>query len=146
MSAHKIEIASELVAEGKRLYEETLTPIADIAAMMGVCRETLNNRSHEWGWKRRAYGKGTIDLVRIVRGATSAAVTAAPSAQDAGPVSEQRRAALAERIQTVVEQVMGAVERISKAIKPGGHDEAERSARACGHYPHAARRRRAQQT
>jgi hypothetical protein len=55
MGARRIEIAPELVAEGKRLYEQTLTPIADIAAMMGVCRETLNNRSCEWGWKHRAW-------------------------------------------------------------------------------------------
>jgi hypothetical protein len=42
MSAHKIYIAPEMIAEGKRLHETTLTPLADIAAMIGITRGTLS--------------------------------------------------------------------------------------------------------
>ena len=56
MTAHKIEIAPELVAEGQRLYERTLTPVHVIAKMMGICRDTLNNR-------RKKPGEGGEDSV-----------------------------------------------------------------------------------
>ena len=58
MPAHKIQIAPELIAEGKRLYEQTLTLTSDIAAMKGICRETLNDRIREWRWKRHTRGTG----------------------------------------------------------------------------------------
>ena len=48
MATPKIQIAPELVAEGKRLYETTMTTIADIAALMGISRRTLENRIVEW--------------------------------------------------------------------------------------------------
>ena len=35
MATAKIQIAPARIAEGKRLYEMTLTPVPDIAAMMG---------------------------------------------------------------------------------------------------------------
>ncbi len=45
MVTRKIEIAPELIAEGKRLYEQTLTPLNDIAAVMaGAFATTLAQR------------------------------------------------------------------------------------------------------
>jgi hypothetical protein len=44
MATPKIRVAPALVAEGKRLYETTMTTIADIAALMGISRRTLDNR------------------------------------------------------------------------------------------------------
>jgi hypothetical protein len=41
MGAHRIEIAPELIAKGKRLDEQTQAPLRDIAAMLGICRRTL---------------------------------------------------------------------------------------------------------
>jgi len=58
MSGRRIEIAPELVAEGRQLYENTLTPTRDIATKMGLSRNTLDNRIAEWKWQRRQYTSG----------------------------------------------------------------------------------------
>ncbi|HEY0223943.1 MAG TPA: hypothetical protein VGC38_05465 [Pseudolabrys sp.] len=130
MTARKIQIAPELIAEGRRLYEHTLTPVRVIAATMGVCRDTLNNRINEWGWKHRAYVDPSADTAPVAPGA--AAVTAPPqqllSATDAEPDSEPQ-APLAVSVRNAVGHVMAAVERVSKVITPRDQGEAERCAR-----------------
>lgn len=137
MAAHKIDIAAELVAQGKRLYENTQTSVRDIAAMMGISKSTLNNRALEWKWRRRQTPGGTIDLVRMVRGAVAAEVTD-PAAADAAapadarpvtPISPERRAALAERIQAVAEREMAVVEKVVAILGPADEAEAERTTR-----------------
>ncbi len=61
MPGRRKEIAAELVTEGRRLYENTLTPVRDIARVMGISRNTLDNRIAEWKWLRRYYvGDGVI--------------------------------------------------------------------------------------
>ena len=66
MAPPKIEVAPELIAEGKRLYERTLTPLYEIAALMGLKRRTLNNRIVEWNWTRRHYTSGGITAAPAV--------------------------------------------------------------------------------
>ncbi len=44
MSGRRKEIAPERLAEARRLYENTLTPVREIVAMLGVSRATLDNR------------------------------------------------------------------------------------------------------
>ena len=51
----RIEIAPELAAEGRELYEHTLTSVEEIAARMNVSRSTLYARLREWKWQRRRY-------------------------------------------------------------------------------------------
>jgi hypothetical protein len=68
MVARKIEIAPELIAEGKRLYEQTLTPLNDIAAVMGITRGTLAARIKEWGWSLRRPGSRGVDIFHAMRG------------------------------------------------------------------------------
>jgi hypothetical protein len=132
MPAHKIEIAPEVVAEGKRLYERTLTPMSDIAAHMGICRRTMENRIREWGWQRRRIPTLPIDLHHATRGAVVAAMTTdEPPGQSADllPVTDERRAAVAARIQDAVERAMDAVERVLDKIDPADGAEAERAGR-----------------
>jgi hypothetical protein len=76
MASPKIQVAPELVAEGQRLYETTMTTIGDIAALMGLSRRTLENRIVEWKWQRRRQPSGAIDIFHAVRGATVAVATA----------------------------------------------------------------------
>ena len=131
MPAHKIEFAPELIAEAKRLYENTATQVGDIAAMLGVCRSTLTHRANEWGWRKRAHAGTTVDLVRMVRGAVAAELTG-PSSHDnadAAPVSPQQRAVLAQRIQAVVERQMAVVEQVVAILGPSDKAEAERTVR-----------------
>ena len=132
MATPKIQIAPKLVAEGKRLYETTMTTIADIAALMGVSRRTLENRIVEWNWKRRRQPSGAIDIFHAVRGAAAAVATAEtppPDAAIAAPALAQQRAALAQRIQNVVEREMAVVERVVNLLGPADESGAERSAR-----------------
>ena len=132
MAAHKIEIPADRVAEGKRLYERTLTPMRDIAAHMGICRRTLENRVREWGWQRRRIPTLPIDLHHAARGAVIAAMTSdAPPGEgtELVPMSDERRAAVAARIQDAVECTMDAVERVLKKIDPADGAEAERDGR-----------------
>ncbi len=133
MATPKIQIAPELVAEGRRLYETTLTTIADIAGLMGLKRRTLENRIVEWNWKRRRQPNGAFDIFHAVRGAaiaTATAEAAAPNAAPIAPVTEQQRFAIAQRIMTVVERQMEAADCIVKAIKPNNLVEADHGARA----------------
>jgi hypothetical protein len=132
MATPKIQIAPELAAEGKRLYETTMTTIADIAALMGVSRRTLENRIVEWNWKRRRQPSGAIDIFHAVRGAAAAVATAEtppPEAAIAAPALAQQRAALAQRIQNVVEREMAVVERVVNLLGPADEAEAERTVR-----------------
>jgi len=135
MPAHRKEIPPEARAEAKRLYEQTLTPMADIAAMAGVCRSTLDARVREWKWQRRSAGHTGVDLAYAVRGAVVSAISAAPTL----PISEERRLALAERIQDVVERQMAAVERVLGALKTEDQTEAERTTRTLAHITRVMR-------
>ena len=53
MPPHCKKIAPELVAEGRRLYEQTRVPVPEIAALLGVSGATLQVRITEWGWRPR---------------------------------------------------------------------------------------------
>ena len=51
----RIEIAPELAAEGRYLYEHTLMSVEEIAARMKISRSTLYARIREEKWQRRRY-------------------------------------------------------------------------------------------
>jgi hypothetical protein len=127
----RMNIAPELVAEGKRLYERTLTPMRDIAAMMGISRRTLEKRARQWNWRPRKIASRPIELLHALRGAAVAVSTdpALPAEVTGEPVSAQRRIAIAERIQGVVERHLAAVERVLDVLGPSDQAEAERNSR-----------------
>lgn len=132
MPAHKIDIAPGVIAEGKRLYERTLTPVRDIAAYMGISRWTLANRIREWGWQRRQAPAATVELHRAARGALMAVMTNDAPPRDGQvlpPASDERRAAIAARIQNAVECAMSAIERVLDKLDPADAAEAERDGR-----------------
>ena len=125
MPALRKNIPPDIVAEARRLYEKTLTPMDDIAAMMGVCRSTLENRVRQWKWKKRAASGTAVDIARAVRGTVAATMTKAPKL----PMPDETRLALAERIVRVVEEQIDAVGRVVERLGPADDAEAERSAR-----------------
>jgi len=138
MSPPRKYIAPEVMAEAKRLYEQTMTPTHDIAAMMGISRSTFNNRVSDWDWVRRGVNNPAVNIARVVRGSAVASLTAsagAEAAQGGSPgeaitaVAPTDRAALAARIQHVVEREMDAVERVLDKLGPTSEAEAERSTR-----------------
>ena len=57
MPARK-QVAPERIAEGKFLYEQTLTPTAEIGKRMGLSRTAFYMRVKEWGWTQRRYSHG----------------------------------------------------------------------------------------
>jgi hypothetical protein len=129
MPAHRKEIAPALVAEGRRLYEQTMVPVREIAALFGVSPTTLQDRIVAWGWQRRRYDTRSVDLV-IARHAAAkpgAPEGAAPSALP--PALPQERAAVAARVQATVERELTAVGRVLDVLGPSDRDEAERTAR-----------------
>lgn len=130
MTPPKLQFAPEMMAEARRLYEDTMTPAHEIAAMMGISTATLRNRLKEWSWRRRRHPTRALDLVQAVRGATVAAVTT-PGVPDGTsvPMTQERREMLAARILDIVERQMDATERVLKTVDPKDQGEGERSTR-----------------
>lgn len=119
------------VAEARQLYENTLVPVKDIAALLGFSRNTLLRRIEEWGWKKRQ--QGSLDLTRLGRDSRgrARAVRQARPRKGSGepPQSEAERKTLAERIQAVAEREIAAVEQIIKALAGSDQVQAESAAR-----------------
>jgi len=55
MAPRKREFPPEKIAQAREMYEKTSVPIHDIAAFLGIARNTLHNRINEWGWVKRRY-------------------------------------------------------------------------------------------
>ena len=132
----KKEIAPKLLAEARRLYEETLAPVDDIMGMVRLSRSNFYKRVRDGGWRGRRARTGTFHFTRALSGSVVSALTAEPSEQPraqavtaAEPVSPQQRMALALRMQSVVEREMEAVERILEKVTPCNQIEAEHGAR-----------------
>jgi hypothetical protein len=119
MSARRIEIAPERVAEGRELYENTLTPIRDIAKMMGLSLKTFDTRIAEWKWQRRRYTSGGQAAVEV---AASAPVLPEQT-------SAELPADFANRLQRIINAHCDAVERTLRVVNPQNDAEAERSTR-----------------
>jgi len=141
MAPRKIAIAPDLVAEGKRLYEQTTTPLRDVAAMMGICRRTLENRIREWNWTRRRTATRPIELHHALRGAVIAAITDKSASAGASlvPVTPQQRMAIVLRIQETVEDELAAVKRVLDKVAPAKPDETEQCARTLASISHTLR-------
>lgn len=123
------EIAPELAAQARQLYEQTLTPVYEIGAHMGVSRSVFYARVKEWGWTRRRYSTGDDGLPGVsadLGGADAAeTATAAPDA----PITPERRAALRARLFRAAELTMTAIERMLRTLNPNDVAQSERTAR-----------------
>ena len=140
----KKEIAPELLAEAKRLYEQTAAPVGDIAEMVGLSRSNFYERVREGKWRSRR-AKPTFSMARAISAAVRAApaivpsdppnneppkvLSSAPTQDAATDMAQQQRLAIAQRIMTTVEREMDAIERILKTITPADPLEAEHGAR-----------------
>jgi AraC-like DNA-binding protein len=130
MPTPRIEVAPELIAEGKQLYETTDLPVHDIAARMGLTRHTLNNRIREWHWTRRRYNGAAAPappapspVPAASPSETAAAGLPVPVAADAAPLP------FAERMVRVLDAELAVIERTLKVLGPASNAEAERTAR-----------------
>lgn len=122
-----IEVAEDLIAEGKRLYELTLTPVLDIAAMMGLSRRTLERRKKEWGWVPR-YPPRHITMREEVASPPDG-IAETRSILSLPPPTPEERVALAAYFHRTVERGLGQVNRILEKNGPADEAGAERAAR-----------------
>lgn len=149
MAFEKKTFAPDAIANARRLYEHTKTPLGQVAAALGITRGTLAARIIEWGWTPRATaGSGAkrktrrARSVRKTRACTSSTEKHKPSLEPKSPRAAprvpprdgDRRAspdpeALAARVQRVVERELDAIDRILGTIGAADAAEAERSAR-----------------
>jgi len=128
----KIEIPPDLLAEGRFLYEETLTPVNEIWAHMGLTRSTFFARLHELGWVKRRYCPPAQDTV--------AGCEPAPPAPEGGGADATKKetenkvtpalhAALSMRVYDAMQKQMDAIESIQRTLRPGVATQSERTAR-----------------
>jgi hypothetical protein len=143
----KKQISPELLAEAKRLYEQTLAWVDDICGIVGLSRANFYKRVKKESWRGRRASIGTFQFARARGGSAVMALTAEPAEQPrAAPapcndaVSPQQRMALALRIQSVVEREMDAVECIlEKNLAVGPVRGRTRRAHARQHIANATR-------
>ena len=131
------EATPELLAEAKRLYEQTLAPVDDIAGMLGLSRSNFYKRVRDGGWRGRRARVNPFEFARALSGSAMKAIMAEPAEQPRAdiaalddPTSPQQRLAMALRMQRVVEREMDAVERVIEKIVPTDQIQAEHGARA----------------
>lgn len=128
MAGRRIDIAPERIAEAKRLYELTGTPVPAIAAMLGIARRTLERRARALKWTPRSAPR--IEADRIALAAAPAPL--APDTPDTAVAASDAaalRSANAVRIQRLVASSLDAVDRVLTKVGPVDEGGAERSAR-----------------
>lgn len=142
----KKEIAPELLAEAKRLYEQTLAPVDDIAGMVGLSRTNFYKRVRAGGWRGRRAKAAPFQFARALSGGGATLLAVPPAEQPRAeiaapddPKSPQQRLALAQRLLAVVEVEMAAIERIATAVKPLDQTEAEQGSRTIANVSRVTR-------
>jgi hypothetical protein len=132
----KKEIAPELLAEARRLYEQTLAPVDDIASVLGMTRTPFYKIVNREGWRGRRARSGTFHFASALTAEGVGALMPAPADQPRAemevnrePVAPWQRNALAQRIMIAAERDIDAVERILAKVGPNDAIEIEYSAR-----------------
>ena len=75
------EATPELLAEAKRLYEQTLAPVDDIAGMLGLSRSNFYKRVRDGGWRGRRARVNPFEFARALSGSAMKAIMAEPAEQ-----------------------------------------------------------------
>ena len=116
-------VAPEHMTEGRRLYEQTRMPCADIAALLGIAERTFFTRVRKWGWRRRMSRIPQEDPAR----APDEPAPALPAPASAAPEST----AIAARIERLVERELTAIEKViaRHGLDQEHTEQVERSAR-----------------
>jgi hypothetical protein len=140
MPARK-QVAPERIAEGKFLYEETLTTTDEIGKRMGLSRSAFYLRVKEWGWKQRRYSHGLgEDSGELIRPPPSPVTVNAPVVANDSPMNPaasldetasafEIRARNYARACTAVGRQIAIIEGIQATLMPAHAAQAERSAR-----------------
>lgn len=109
-------VAPELIAEGKYLYEETLTPTDEIGARMGLSRSAFYLRVKQWKWQRRRYSAGVREGEALVLSATYNLPRAEPTPALV-EITGEPRAALCARVYRAASAQMDTIESIQSTLR-----------------------------
>lgn len=138
MPARK-QVAPELLAEAKFLYEQTLTPVHEIGKRLGFSRSAFYLRVKEWGWQQRRYtveigeGMPAPILPQPVIGASpppngTTAVNATPPPDETESAFAIRARTYAKACRAVGRQIE-IIEGIQSTLMPTQPAQSERTAR-----------------
>ncbi len=131
-------IPPELLKQLRYEYEETNTPIADLAARADMSKWTFHRCVRDLKWSMRVPGRGGVRHSTPLstfggkRDAAAAGKTrVAPACAEPAPTAANPldRSALAARIQRSIERELDAIERVLDLLQPQNGNEAERAAR-----------------
>jgi hypothetical protein len=139
-------IAPQVMAEARRLYEETLAPVEDIRAMMGLASASFYRRVHNLGWRRRKSHAGKSEFARSLNGPAvaklltpSAGLPRAQLVANTEPLSPQQRNALAQHLMATTRDALDAVQRVIAKITPGDQVQNDHCARTLASVPRSLR-------
>jgi len=129
----RIDLPPEVLAEGRYLYEDTLTPISEICRKMGVSRCAFYARRDEGAWVRRRYSSiaGNAGLPPAPNPAPEdpPAENGGSNSATANPPRREPPLALAIRVYDAVQRQMDTIETIQKTLRPTQEIQSERTVR-----------------
>ena len=125
--AARIEIAAELIAQGKILYEQTDTPVLDICARMGISTNVQYTRIDRWKWQRRRYSAASAAEENSVDTSLATDSASQPDAEISAPLEPPE--IFYARVCRGVQRQMTIVERVQARLLPAGGAPCERSVR-----------------
>lgn len=140
----KKEFAPEQPAEVRRLYEQTLAPVAEICGMLGVTKDPFYTIVRREGWRKRRARVATFEFAKAL-GAAVAETRAQPEQPRTPPVAAspllpEQRLAIAERLMLGTEEALDAIKRVTAQINPNNPAEADASARTLANISRALRK------
>lgn len=119
-------ISPEVLAEARRLYEQTLAPVYDIALMMGVSTTHFYRISRREGWRGRRAKVAAGHFVRALSRDGAAALIAAPTEPahqprapvepEPPPATAEQRLVLAQRLQDAIGDQIDAIKHVTKLV------------------------------
>lgn len=130
--AAKREIAPELLAEAKRLYEQTLAPVDEITAMLRINKDRFYLIARREGWRKRRARVATFEFSKALGAA--AAVTLSQGRQQGAPLaavlpmSPEQRVTIARHLMAATEEALDAIKRVTAQVRPATPAEADRNA------------------
>jgi hypothetical protein len=123
----------EQISEARYLYEQTLVPITDIAATLGVSPYTLRMRVKEFNWRQRNPHGRSFSPEQLLRRRAEAAATAkkknAVQEEGAQPAPVDRVARVA-RLERIVETQIELIEKLMAKMGTALPEDPERITRS----------------
>lgn len=120
------EISAELEVRARHLYEQTLAPVDDISAMLGLSKSAFYKRVREWKWSRRRASAAKFEFARALTTAVVAEQTKAQLVDDAPAID---RTTLVARLLELVGHEMDLIDKVFKSVGEIGPEASDRTSR-----------------